>query len=80
MTTVTADRLAAQLDGAQAVVYDSRGYVIAWFGGTSTGIHVYGLDGAEVAYWTANGDEPFGPEVAFRSMREHLADWDDLYA
>lgn len=43
------ERLAAVLDGARWVKYDSNGYVLAWFG--SHGLHVYDARcGAEVDY------------------------------
>lgn len=43
------DRLAAALDGARYVKYDSNGYVLAWYGGH--GLHVYtAATGVEVDY------------------------------
>lgn len=43
------ERLAAALDGARWVKYDTNGYVLAWFGGH--GVHVYDArNGAEVDY------------------------------
>lgn len=51
MSSMTTDRLMAQLDGAEMVKYDADGYLLVWFGGQSTGIHVYDGDGQELAYW-----------------------------
>ncbi len=72
---MTADKLAASLDKARAVVYDADGYVLAWFGGH--GIHAYSLDGEEVAYWSAGdfSENSLTPDEAFASMQGHLVDW-----
>lgn len=45
---MSAERLAAVLDGARHVTYDPNGLVLAWFGGH--GLHVYALNGDEVDY------------------------------
>lgn len=74
------ERLAAALNEARAVLYDPDGYVLAFFGGH--GIHAYALDGLEVAYWST-GDfavNSITADEAFESMREHLEDWQELYA
>ena len=51
------ERLMAQLDGAELVKYDPDGYLLAWFGGESTGVHVYNAAGVEVDYWQIMPDE-----------------------
>jgi hypothetical protein len=45
---MSADRLAAVLDGARHITYCPDGLVLAWFGGH--GLHVYALNGEEVDY------------------------------
>lgn len=74
------EKLAAELNEARAVLYDTAGYVLAWFGGH--GIHVYAMDGGEVAYWSAGdfAQNSITPDEAFASMREHLDDWSEVYA
>jgi hypothetical protein len=74
------ERLAAELNEARAVLYDPDGFVLAFFGGH--GIHVYDLEGVEVAYWST-GDfsrNSITADEAFESMREHLHDWAEVYA
>jgi hypothetical protein len=44
--------LAEQLDKARLVRFDfKQRVVLAWFGGSSTGIHVYSEFGEEINYW-----------------------------
>jgi hypothetical protein len=68
--TVSIDRLMAQLDGAELVKYDPAGYVLAWFGGASTGIHVYDGSGEEVGYWQMGALTTGGYSV--REVRESM--------
>ena len=62
---MSAERLAAVLDGARHGTYCADGLVLAWFGGQ--GLHVYAMNGEEVDYRSV-GDfaehEADYPEVA----------------
>lgn len=70
---MSAERLMAQLDGAELVKYDPDGYLLAWFGGESTGVHVYNAAGVEVGYWQIMPDSSgrLDPRTVLESMNEH---------
>jgi hypothetical protein len=64
------ERLMAVLDEARYVRYDADGYVLAWFGGQSTGIHVYDAAGTEVHYWQV--EQPPRGDVPFETLRDSM--------
>lgn len=71
---MTGETLMAKLDEAELVKYDPDGYCLAWFGGESTGVHVYDASGTEVGYWqigTLNGERLTTAEVR-QSMLDHM--------
>lgn len=70
---MSVDKLMAELDGAECVKYDPDGYLLAWFGGESTGIHVYDASGTEVGYWQMEARRSGGYSAAEvrESMNEH---------
>lgn len=71
---MSAERLMAQLDGAELVMYDPDGYLLAWFGGESTGVHVYDAGGTEIGYWQimpADGSGRVDKDTVHDSMISH---------
>jgi hypothetical protein len=67
---MTTERLMAELDGAECVVYDANGYLLVWYGGESTGIHIYDASGTEVDYYQMGARES-GSYTA-REVRESM--------
>ena len=79
VVTVSDDRLMAQLDEAQYVRYDADSLLYVWYGGESTGIHVFNAAGTEVDYWQLEAHSNRGPTLyeVNASMGRHILGVDD---
>lgn len=70
MALMITDKIMAELDGAECVVYDTAGFLYAWFGGDSHGVHCYDGAGNECDYFTIGTRA--GEQLTVREVRESI--------